>query len=191
MSTDSWLLALARQAVESAVNGEPAPEPGGQIPMAASDPGACFVTLTREGQLRGCIGSLTASGPLWKDVRDNARAAALHDPRFAPLTPAELPGIAISLSILDAPEPLRAGHREDLLAQLRPGVDGLTISAGQRRATFLPSVWEQLPEPGQFLDRLKQKAGLPEDFPETALQCERYTVTHLTEDAPPVRRMNQ
>jgi AmmeMemoRadiSam system protein B/AmmeMemoRadiSam system protein A len=122
--------------------------------------GAAFVTLKRNGELRGCIGSLEPHRPLCEDVASNAWAAAFTDSRFPPLERYELADLALSISVLTSAEPLAARSEDDLLARLRPGEDGLIIEAGQRRATFLPQVWEMVPEPAEFLHHLKGKAGL-------------------------------
>jgi len=139
-------------------------------------PGAIFVTLTQDGALRGCIGSLEAHRPLDRDVRANAVAAAFSDPRFPPLTLAEFPRTRVEVSLLSAPKPMVFSSEADALRQLRPDVDGIILTAGQRRSTFLPQVWEQLPEPRQFLAHLKQKAGLPADWWSAEVQLERYEV---------------
>ncbi|RME33798.1 MAG: AmmeMemoRadiSam system protein A [Gammaproteobacteria bacterium] len=136
------------------------------VPSAAewepplSEPGASFVTLKIGGMLRGCIGSLEAYRPLVEDVARNAFAAAFEDPRFPPLSPAEYPSLRISVSVLTPREPLPFTDEADLLSRLRPGEDGLVIEQDGRRATFLPAVWEELPEPEQFLAHLKMKAGI-------------------------------
>ena len=117
-------------------------------------------TLTQDGRLRGCIGSLEAQRPLGEDVRHNARAAALSDPRFPPLTRAEVAGTRIEVSLLSTPKPLAFADHADLIAQLRPGEDGLILECGGARGTFLPQVWESLPDPEQFVAELKRKAGL-------------------------------
>jgi len=147
-------------------------------------PGATFVTLTRAGELRGCIGSLEAKRPLLADVKENALAAAFSDPRFKPVTAAEWPGVRVEVSLLSPLETLECSSEAEALAQIRPGVDGLVIEYGHHRGTFLPQVWESLPEPGQFLLNLKRKAGLPPDFWEPGLALKRYTVTkwHERED---------
>lgn len=145
-----------------------------QEPAPLAEPGASFVTLKRDETLRGCIGTLEAHRPLVADVLHNARAAALHDPRFPPLRAGELTGLAYSVTLLTAAQPLEAPHREALLDQLQPGRNGLVIQAGARRATFLPAVWEQLPDPVPFLDALWRKAGLePGSWPD-GLQAWRY-----------------
>jgi MEMO1 family protein len=119
-----------------------------------------FVTLKINGQLRGCIGNLTSNESMVFGVRRNAINAAFHDPRFAPLNASELDRVEIEISILTKPEPLNYGDGADLLEKLRPGVDGVTICLGHASATFLPQVWEQLPEPQNFLAHLCMKAGL-------------------------------
>ena len=165
-------------------------------PGAAADaawldaPGASFVTLTSGrapgGALRGCIGSLGARRPLREDVEANAVAAALHDPRFAPLTARELDDTVVEVSVLSAPTVLPAADEAELLARLRPGVDGVVLSACGRRAPFLPQVWEQLPDPADFLARLRRKAGLPADYWGRDVVVETYTVTAWQEAAPGV-----
>lgn len=144
-------------------------------PEAVRAPGACFVTLHRHGELRGCIGSLEARRALVVDVAENAYAAAFCDPRFAPLRADELADLELHISVLSAPTPLAFRDEADLLRQLRPGVDGLILTVDGRRGTFLPSVWESLPRPEQFLAQLKRKAGLPADFWSPAVRVQRYT----------------
>ncbi|MCX7166784.1 MAG: AmmeMemoRadiSam system protein A [Rhodocyclales bacterium] len=139
-------------------------------------PGATFVTLTQNGQLRGCIGSLQAHRPLDQDVRANAVAAAFRDPRFPPLTLAELARTRVEVSLLTAPVPMSFSSEADAVSQLRPHVDGIILTAGQQRGTFLPQVWEQLPEPRMFMAHLKQKAGLPADWWSSEVQLQRYEV---------------
>lgn len=146
-------------------------------PAWAVAPGASFVTLTEGGLLRGCIGSLQAVRPLLDDVRDNAVAAATRDLRFAPVTRGELGALAIEVSVLSAPIPLAASSLADAYASLVPGVDGVIVEvAPWHRATFLPQVWEQLPDPEEFLRHLWMKAGVaPGEWREgTTLQT--YTV---------------
>ncbi|MDR2112445.1 MAG: AmmeMemoRadiSam system protein A [Candidatus Accumulibacter sp.] len=139
-------------------------------------PAATFVTLTQQGQLRGCIGTLEACRPLATDVGKNAFAAAFHDPRFPPLRQNELEMTRVEVSLLDTPEPLRFTDEADALRQLRPGIDGLILSCGSHRATFLPQVWESLPTPPLFLQHLKLKAGLPVAFWGPNLTLARYGV---------------
>ncbi len=152
------LLLRARWAIEQALGiagAEPPPHP------AFAERGACFVTLTRHGELRGCIGSIQQRRSLGEDVVENAVAAALRDDRFPPLTAAEWPSVDVEVSLLTRPDFLEVRSEDEVLAALRPGVDGVIFFEGCRRSTFLPQVWEQLPEPRTFLARLKEKAGLP------------------------------
>lgn len=143
---------------------------------ALDEPAATFVTLMLDGELRGCIGSLEAHRPLKADVRENAIAAAFRDPRFPPLKAHELPRIRVEVSLLTPPEPLAVSCEEELRHRLRPGEDGIIFRVGQRRATFLPQVWEQLPTPGLFMARLKEKAGFPADYWSKDVHIERYGV---------------
>ncbi len=143
--------------------------------------GASFVTLTQQGQLRGCIGSLQAHRSLLADVKANAVAAALHDPRFAPLTAPELDMTEIEISLLSAMQPMQFSSESYALEQLRPGVDGVVLEYGRYRSTFLPQVWEQLPDVGQFMAHLKHKAGLPAQFWASELTLQRYTVSKFKE----------
>jgi AmmeMemoRadiSam system protein A len=140
------------------------------------EPAATFVTLTQADGLRGCIGSLEAWRPLADDVHANARAAAFHDPRFRPLTADELPRTRLEVSLLTPAETIAWSDEADARAQLQPGHDGVILSAGRHRATFLPQVWEQLPEPRRFLGELKRKAGLAADYWGPEVRLERYTV---------------
>jgi AmmeMemoRadiSam system protein A len=139
-------------------------------------PGACFVTLTQRGQLRGCIGSLEAERPLRVDVAANARAAAFRDPRFQPLTLQEYLSVHIEVSLLSPALPLHFDSEQHALAQLRPGIDGIVLEYRRQRSTFLPQVWEQLGEPQRFMAALKQKAGLRADFWHADLKLSRYSV---------------
>jgi AmmeMemoRadiSam system protein A len=138
------------------------------------EPGAAFVTLHRAGDLRGCIGHLEASQPLVIDVADNAFAAAFRDPRFDPLAEWELDGLDLDISILTPPEPIQFRDESDLLSQLRPGTDGLILEDRGRRGTFLPAVWQSLPEPELFLAELKRKAGLPATYWSPTIKVSRY-----------------
>jgi len=121
---------------------------------------AVFVTLKKHGQLRGCIGNLEPVGSLWQGVRDNAINAAFNDYRFSPLSADELDELLIDISILGPPTSLEYRDADDLLAKLHPGKDGVILSVGASRATFLPQVWQQLPRPEDFLGHLCRKAGL-------------------------------
>lgn len=155
------LLRLAREAIERAVRGqERKPLDLASLPPRLREPGASFVTLTMAGNLRGCIGALEPYQPLAEDVCEHAVAAALQDFRFPPLQSEELPHIEIEISRLTLPVPLTYTTPEDLLAKLRPGVDGVILRDGFHRATFLPQVWAKLPDPADFLDNLCYKMGV-------------------------------
>ncbi len=143
-------------------------------PEALRAPRASFVTLRKGGQLRGCMGSLEARMPLVEDVACNAYNAAFKDPRFDPVGGDEIPGLDLKLSVLSPPEPVPVSSEEDLLRQLQPGVDGVILQAGGRRGTFLPAVWDMLPNPREFLCQLKRKAGLPEDYWSDEMTIQRY-----------------
>lgn len=145
------------------------------------DPGACFVTLTQQGELRGCIGSLEAHRTLLADVQANALAAAFRDPRFAPLSVRELDRTEVEISLLSPMQAMAFDSEAEALAQLRPGIDGLVFEFGARRSTFLPQVWEQLPEVPDFMAQLKRKAGLPADFWHADVRLQRYTVAKWKE----------
>jgi AmmeMemoRadiSam system protein A len=140
---------------------------------------ATFVTLEINNHLRGCIGTLTAQRPLVSDVAYHAHAAAFSDPRFPKLQALEFPALDIHISILSPPEPITFESEADLIQQLRPGVDGLILSDGFHQGTFLPSVWESLHEPRDFLQHLKQKAGLPSDYWSNTIKLERYTAEYI------------
>lgn len=156
------LLRLARQALEESVFGKAGAELDlDSLPLPLRETGACFVTLTIRGQLRGCIGTLEAYQPLAEDVRAHAVNAAMNDYRFPPVQPSELPYIDIEISRLTKPTPLAYKHGEDLLHLLRPGVDGVILRDGHRKSTFLPQVWEKLPDPIVFLNHLCEKMGAP------------------------------
>ena len=155
---------------------------GGENPHAWLDtPGAAFVTLTQQGALRGCIGSLTAYRSLREDVAANAVNAAVRDPRFPALTADELPDTHIEVSVLSAPEPYPFTDRADALSRLRPGVDGLTLEYGSHRGTFLPQVWDSLSKPDDFLANLVRKAGLPAGWWDDGARLSRYTVKAFEE----------
>ena len=172
------LRAIAQASIEHGVRaGAPlVPDPF-DYPARLREPGASFVTLRILGELRGCTGSLEPSRPLVRDVAQNAYRSAFEDPRFRPLTEAELPRIDTHVAVLSPLEPLPAASEAELLAALRPGVDGLVLREGSRGATFLPAVWESLPEPRAFLDHLREKAGLPAGYWSAELRFQRYTTT--------------
>jgi AmmeMemoRadiSam system protein A len=171
------LLEIARHSIGYGLqHGEAAPVTVTDYGPALQESRATFVTLTIHGNLRGCIGTLQAFRPLVEDVAHNAFAAAFHDPRFPRLTRKEFEQLELHISILTTPEPITFKDEQDLLAQLRPDVDGLILEEGFYRGTFLPQVWEGLPNPTQFLRHLKQKAGLPPDYWSKTIRVERYTV---------------
>ncbi|MBB1073784.1 AmmeMemoRadiSam system protein A [Rhodoferax sp. 4810] len=170
------LLKLARASIACALGQRMEVTAEAAEDAALQSPGACFVTLTQRGQLRGCIGSLQARRSLLADVQANAVAAALEDTRFAPLTLKELPVTDIEVSVLSPMQPMHFASEADALAQLRPGVDGVVFEFGRYRSTFLPQVWEQLPDPRDFMAHLKRKAGLSADFWDAQVRLQRYTV---------------
>ena len=174
----SALLTIARSAIAEEFG---LAMPGAPDHATLQRPSATFVTLRQGGELRGCIGSLEALRPLGVDVRENAIAAAFRDPRFAPLEAAEFAATSVEVSLLSAAEPIAVTGEEDLLGRLRPGIDGLTLEYGWRRATFLPQVWQTFADPRDFLVSLKRKLGLPAGFwnSEVAVSC--YTVTKWAE----------
>jgi uncharacterized protein len=172
------LLAHARWGIESEFRrprGEPSSHP------LLETPGATFVTLRQDGRLRGCIGSLEPRRPLRVDVRANAVAAAFSDPRFPPLADHEVESTSIEVSLLSPSERVPCCDETDLASRLVPGIDGVTIAYRSRRATFLPQVWEALPDCRAFLAELRAKAGLPADFWHPELAVSRYRVTKFTE----------
>ncbi len=155
-----FLLDLARRTLMSVTTGGGLPEATNKdVPPKLLEKKACFVTLTKSGALRGCIGHLTALEPLHQAVAENARNAALRDPRFPPVETGELADIKIEISVLTEPQPLAFSSPEDLLSKLHPNEDGVLLHIGPRTATFLPQVWEQIPDKVSFLEHLSQKAG--------------------------------
>jgi hypothetical protein len=194
----SVLCAIARRAIGNKLGStEPhfrtadataTPDPGGEKDLGYENadswldhPGATFVTLTKHGALRGCIGSLTAHRPLRDDVAANAVNAAVHDPRFPALTLPELREVHLEVSVLSPPEPLPFASHADAVSRLRPRIDGVILEYGSHRGTFLPQVWEQLPHSGDFLAHLIRKAGLPPDWWDDSARLSRYTVTAFEE----------
>ena len=172
------LLPIARASISSAL---------GRVQQADEDAiwlqehGACFVTLTQQGELRGCIGTLEAHRPLLQDIKANAQAAAFRDPRFAPLTVAELDNTDVEISLLSAMSPLVFSTEHDALTQLKPGIHGVVFEFGRHRSTFLPQVWEQLPNVSEFISHLKYKAGLSPDFWAEEVRLSWYTVSKWKE----------
>ena len=142
---------------------------------------ATFVTLTQAGRLRGCIGSLQPHRKLIDDVKANATAAAFRDPRFRPLDASEFNSTTIEVSLLSEVKAMAIQGETDTLAQLQPGIDGIIFECAGKRSTFLPQVWDSLPDPQQFLGELKRKAGLPPDFWSNDVRLFRYHVTKWTE----------
>jgi len=159
------LLRLAREAMEHGVRGKELPSlDKASLTSRLLENGASFVTLTINHDLRGCIGALEAYQPLVDDVREHAIAAALNDPRFPPVNESELNRIHIEVSRLSAPQPLEYASSEDLPARLKPHVDGVILKDDYHRATFLPQVWEQIPDPVNFLNHLCAKMGAPSNL---------------------------
>lgn len=167
------LLILARDAIGRKFH---IPERSFPDLPALQAPGATFVTLIQRRNLRGCIGSLSAYRPLIEDVRQNACAAAFSDPRFPPVTVRELAGLHVEVSLLSPPTPLSFKDEADALAKIRPEIDGIILQVRQHRATFLPQVWEQLPDPKTFMAHLKEKAGLPSNYWSSDIVLECYQV---------------
>lgn len=159
------LLRMAREAMEYAVRAKKLPPlNSSKLSSTLREQGASFVTLTIRGQLRGCIGALEAYQPLADDVREHAIAAALEDPRFPPVSEDELSRIQIEVSRLTRPVPLEYTDANDLISKLRPHVDGVILRDGFHRATFLPQVWEKIPDPSKFLDNLCYKMGVSDNL---------------------------
>ena len=147
-----------------------------EAPQWLQQYGACFITLTRDTKLRGCVGTLRPHRALAEDVKANAVAAAFRDPRFPPVAAGEFPVVALEISVLSAVEPMRFDDEADALRQLRRGIDGLVFEYGYHTSTFLPQVWEDFKEPTEFVAHLKYKAGLPPDFWDKDVRLSRYTV---------------
>jgi len=167
------LLAIARAAIAEAL---------GQHYVANEDApwlrikAACFITLMQNDKLRGCIGTLEAHHSLLEDIKYNAKAAAFNDTRFTPVTSSELESIDIEVSLLSPMRALDFSDEQDALAQLQPGIDGVVFEFGSHRSTFLPQVWQQLPDAKDFIAQLKAKAGLSPDFWANEVKLSRYTV---------------
>lgn len=176
------LIRVARSAIEAHLYGQTELNPD---PMDYPEPlreiRASFVTLTLFGELRGCIGTLEARYPLVVDVAHHAVDSAFEDPRFPPLTEPEYLDIHVEISVLSPPEDLPVADETDLYRKLQPGVDGLILRDGQFKATFLPSVWDQLPEVEEFVRHLKRKAGLSASYWSPTLTFERYTAQKIVE----------
>jgi AmmeMemoRadiSam system protein A len=178
------LLTIARASIEHGlVHLEPLPVTCDGLPRELTAPAATFTTLRIEGELRGCCGTLEAARPLAADVARSSFQAAFRDSRFEPLRGSELESIRLEVSVLSAMEAIPVKDEADLLRQLRPGVDGLVMVEGVHQATFLPKVWEQLEDPGQFLAALKRKCGLPTHYWSEQLSFLRYQATTYREAA--------
>lgn len=158
------LLDLAERSLREWIATGTIPEiaPGG-LPPKLLEPKGCFVTLTKEGRLRGCIGQILPQTPLYKAAMENARRAATRDPRFPPVQAKELDENALEISLLTEPQPLTFGSTNELLNQLRPHVDGVVLQIGERKTTYLPQVWKRFPDKASFMDSLSEKAGLEAD----------------------------
>ena len=173
------LLAIAREAIAEGLG-------IARITPRADDwlarPAATFVTLKREGELRGCIGSIDPRRALGEDVARNAQAAAFRDPRFEPLAVQEFEGVAVEVSVLSARVPLEAASEAEALERIRPGIDGIYLEYEGLAATFLPQVWESLADPAAFLEALRHKAGLPARFWHPRVRLTRYTVEKFTDE---------
>jgi AmmeMemoRadiSam system protein A len=175
------LLDLAYRSIESGLKtGHPLNINLRDYSTELSQQRATFVTLEKNKQLRGCIGMLEAVLPLAEDISENAFSAAFKDPRFPPLHQSELKDLEIHLSILSPSEEINFTSEEDLIAQLRPNLDGLILESGSRRGTFLPSVWDSIPDPVQFLRHLKQKAGLAKNYWSDQIKVYRYTTEKIS-----------
>jgi len=169
------LLAVAKASIQQGLkSGRPLKINLANYPRVLAEFRATFVTLELHQQLRGCIGRLEATRPLIEDVAENAFSAAFQDPRFPPLVMDELTDLEIHISLLTEHEPIIFDSEQDLINQLQPNIDGLILVEGPQRGTFLPSVWEQLPEPKQFLRHLKQKTGLAADYWSDTIKVYRY-----------------
>ena len=172
---------IARDAISDALHALRATAVFDETAPWLTEPGASFVTLMQDGELRGCIGTVQAHQPLLADIQHNAVRAALEDPRFPPLTRDDLTTVEIEVSLLTAPKIFNFTDENDALAQLCPGTDGVVFEYGHYRSTFLPQVWETLAQPQQFLTALKLKAGLPGNFWAEDVKLSRYTATKWRE----------
>jgi AmmeMemoRadiSam system protein A len=176
------LLQLARRSIAHGLaTGKPVPVILDDFPGDLQQPGAAFVTLHKQQQLRGCIGNLNACQPLVIDVAENAFNAAFKDPRFPAVEASELATLKLEISVLTPRELMDFDSEADLLDLLQPGVDGIVLEEGFYRSTFLPSVWDQLPDKRQFLSHLKMKAGLPQDYWSRSLKVYRYRTISFAE----------
>ncbi len=175
----AFLLKLARENLEASVKGLPPVVPS-DVPALTKELRGCFVTLTKNNNLRGCIGYIEGIKPLYEAVIDNAKNAALSDPRFPQVSAKELPDIVVEVSVLTKPEPIDYANPEDLLGKICAGSDGIILKKGYNQSTFLPQVWEQLPDKVSFLQHLSVKGGMPADGWKTA-NVSRYRAIHFQE----------
>ena len=176
---EKTLLQLARRVIEQGCKGVSHKVSTDDYPIAVRAERACFVTLEKAGELRGCIGTMQAREALVNAVADYAWASAFRDYRFQPVTADELDSICIEISVLSPLEMISCSSEAELIAQLTPHHHGLVIEDDQRHATFLPQVWEKLPDPEAFINQLKRKAGIDEWHEQ--MHCFRYTVSHFSE----------
>lgn len=172
------LLTVARQSIQHGVGLRCSlPVRAAEYPVALREPRAVFVTLCLHGRLRGCIGAMEAVNPLVEAVAQYAHASAYSDERFPPVRKSEINDLAISISVLGPMEPMLVSDEAELLTRVRPGVDGLFLQAGRHHATLLPSVWEDIPDPAEFIKRLKLKAGLRTNEWHPHWRMQRYSAT--------------
>ncbi len=177
------LLDLAYQSIQTGLGtGHPLSIDLRDYPNEFSQQRATFVTLEKNKQLRGCIGMLEAVFPLAEDVCENAFSAAFKDPRFPPVEQAEIDELDIHISILSPSEEILFTSEQDLIAKIRPNIDGLILQSGSRKGTFLPSVWQSIPTSKQFLQHLKQKAGVAKNYWSDQIKVYRYTTETVVKD---------
>jgi len=171
------LLQMVKKSIEfGLINHSVLPIDINEFPPVFREQRATFVTLHLQGELRGCIGTLKAHQPFIVDLVKNAFSAAFNDPRFPALTEREFRQLHYHVSIISEPTSMKFTSEDDLLSQLKPGIDGLILTEGLSCGTFLPSVWEQLPDKVLFLNHLKQKAGFALNYWSDEIQVERYRV---------------
>lgn len=175
-----FMLKLARDALNKAVRGEKPPSPK-DIPAAAQTISGCFVTLTKKGNLRGCIGYIEGIKPLYQAIIDNAKNSALGDPRFPNVSPDELKSLKVEVSVLTKPVSIDYTDIEDLLSKIEVGIDGIILRKGHRQSTYLPQVWDQLPDKVEFLEHLAMKAGLDRNDWKDA-EYKKYQAIHFEEE---------
>lgn len=181
-SQRDFLLQLARNSIIHGVHhGKALPVDVSSLPSPLKSIRATFVTMKKSNKLRGCVGMIEPVRELAKDISENAFAAAFRDPRFAPVSGPELEVLKIDISILSPMQPVSFHDEADLLRQLEPGIDGILIDNGQRRATFLPKVWENLPDRENFMRELKLKAGLSADHWDKEIKVFRYYTNNFSE----------